>query len=171
MPLAIASRQFGLGNFRAETWFQEPIGRGSVRVSMRAVFLNQRDLLIMRGARPAAGFRWVGDGGSGLRQGGRRPYCGEFGLRVGRPRLRKYGTDFVVDRCQHSCGAAVRGRSGDGGRCGAGCWRHAKASVLSRAVRDGASSRVMLLQVDFTDIICRTTGRAARQPCPVRGPD
>jgi len=69
---------------------------------MRAVFLNQRDLLIMRGARPAVGLRWVGDGGSGVRQGGRRPYCGEFGLRVGRPRLREYGTDFVVDRCQHS---------------------------------------------------------------------
>jgi hypothetical protein len=87
---------------------------------MRAVFLNQRNLLIIRGARctlphgsarkprPAAG------GGlatvAGVRQGGRRPYCGEFGLRVGRPRLREYGTDFVVDRCQHSCGAAVRGR-------------------------------------------------------------
>jgi hypothetical protein len=130
----------------AETWFQEPIVRGLVRVSKRAVFLNQRDLLIMRGARPAAGLRWVGDGGAGVRQGGRRPYCGEFGLRVvGRPRLREYGTDFVVDRCQHSCGVAVRGRSGDGARCGAGCWRHSKASVLSRAVRDGASLRVMLL--------------------------
>jgi hypothetical protein len=42
---------------------------GLVRVSMRAVFLNQRDLLIVRGARPAVGLRWVGDGGSGVRQG------------------------------------------------------------------------------------------------------
>jgi hypothetical protein len=43
MPVAIGSRQFGLGNFRTGTWFQEPIGRGLVRVSMRAVFRNQRD--------------------------------------------------------------------------------------------------------------------------------
>jgi hypothetical protein len=72
MPVAISSRQFGLGNLRAETWFQEPIGRGLVRVSMRAVFLNQRNLLIMRGARctlphgsarkprPAAGLKAAG---------------------------------------------------------------------------------------------------------------
>jgi hypothetical protein len=82
---------------------------------MRAVFLNQRDLLIMRGARPAAALRWVGDGGSGVPQGGRRPHCGEFGLRVGRPRSREYGTDFVVDRCQHSCGAASAGGVATGG--------------------------------------------------------
>jgi hypothetical protein len=43
----------------------------------------QRDLLIMRGARPAAGLRWVGDRGSGVRQGGRRPYGSEFGLESG----------------------------------------------------------------------------------------
>jgi hypothetical protein len=36
-----------------------------------------------------------------------RPYCGEFGLRVGRLGLREYGTDFVVDRCQHAAIAQI----------------------------------------------------------------
>ncbi len=50
MPAAIVSRQFGLGDLRAEMWPREPIGRDLVRVAIRAVSLNHRDLLILRGS-------------------------------------------------------------------------------------------------------------------------
>jgi NADPH:quinone reductase-like Zn-dependent oxidoreductase len=49
MPQAIVTRQFGLGNLRVETWPEEAVGRGLVRVSVRAVSLNQIDLLVIRG--------------------------------------------------------------------------------------------------------------------------
>ena len=51
MPAAIVLRQFGLGNLRAERWPWplEPIGSELVRVAIRAVSINERDLLIMRG--------------------------------------------------------------------------------------------------------------------------
>ena len=84
MPAAIVLRQFGLGNLRAETWPLEPIGNGLVRVAIRAVSVNQRDLLIMRGIydpglelpliplSDAAGFvTEAGDDVSDLRQGDR----------------------------------------------------------------------------------------------------
>src|SRR4051812_6002901 len=49
MPDAIVLRQFGLGNLRGEAWAPEPLAPGSVRVAIRAVSLNRRDLLILRG--------------------------------------------------------------------------------------------------------------------------
>lgn len=49
MPAAIVLRQFGLGNLRAETQLPEPIGDGLARVAIRALSLNHRDLLVMRG--------------------------------------------------------------------------------------------------------------------------
>src|SRR5262245_55120881 len=49
MPRAMAIRRFGLANLRSERWDSEPLGEGLVRVAFRAVSLNHRDLLVMRG--------------------------------------------------------------------------------------------------------------------------
>src|SRR4051812_15841266 len=49
MPSAIVLTTFGLGNLRQETRPLEPLGDGLARVEIRAVSLNYRDLLVMRG--------------------------------------------------------------------------------------------------------------------------
>jgi NADPH:quinone reductase-like Zn-dependent oxidoreductase len=49
MPSAIVLNSFGLGNLRQETRPLEPLGDGLARVEIRAVSLNYRDLLVMRG--------------------------------------------------------------------------------------------------------------------------
>jgi NADPH:quinone reductase-like Zn-dependent oxidoreductase len=49
MPLAMAIHRFGLANLRSEQRASEPIGEGLVRVAIKAVSLNYRDVLVMRG--------------------------------------------------------------------------------------------------------------------------
>jgi NADPH:quinone reductase-like Zn-dependent oxidoreductase len=49
MPLAITLHRFGLGNLRPEHRPHEAVGEGMVRVSLKAVALNYRDVLVMRG--------------------------------------------------------------------------------------------------------------------------
>jgi NADPH:quinone reductase-like Zn-dependent oxidoreductase len=45
----MAIRRFGLANLRSERRDSEPLGEGLVRVAFRAVSLNHRDVLVMRG--------------------------------------------------------------------------------------------------------------------------
>ncbi len=66
---------------------------------MRAVFLNQRDLLIMRGARPAAGLGGLATAALVFAKAAGAQWVW---ARVRGPRLREYGTDFVVGRCQQA---------------------------------------------------------------------
>ncbi len=49
MPLATAIHRFGLANLRAEPRASEILGEGQVRVAIKAVSLNYRDVLVMRG--------------------------------------------------------------------------------------------------------------------------
>ena len=49
MPLAMAIHRFGLANLRSEPRTPEPLGEGQVRVAIRMVSLNHRDLLVLRG--------------------------------------------------------------------------------------------------------------------------
>ncbi len=49
MPLAVRLSRFGVGNLRPEQLPTEPLGAGMVRVAFRAVALNYRDLLAVRG--------------------------------------------------------------------------------------------------------------------------
>ena len=85
MAAAVVLRQFGLGNLRLEAFQRaEPVGPGQVRVAIRTVSLNYRDLLVIRGTycpglqlpliplSDAAGFvTEVGDGVDGLQPGDR----------------------------------------------------------------------------------------------------
>jgi len=50
MPLVMAIHRFGLANLRSEHRASEPIGEGLVRVAIKAVSLNYRDVLVMRGS-------------------------------------------------------------------------------------------------------------------------
>jgi NADPH:quinone reductase-like Zn-dependent oxidoreductase len=50
MPLAMAIHRFGLANLRSESRAAEPLGPGLVRVAVRAVSFNNRDVLVIRGA-------------------------------------------------------------------------------------------------------------------------
>jgi NADPH:quinone reductase-like Zn-dependent oxidoreductase len=49
MPLVAAIQRFGVANLRSEHRPSEPIGEGLVRVAIKAVSLNHRDVLVMRG--------------------------------------------------------------------------------------------------------------------------
>ena len=49
MPLAMAIHRFGLANLRSEYRAPEPLSSDLVRVAIRAVSLNYRDVLVMRG--------------------------------------------------------------------------------------------------------------------------
>src|SRR5438034_11592588 len=85
MAAAAVLRQFGLGNLRLEAFQRaEPVGPGQVRVAIRTVSLNYRDLLVIRGTycpglqlpliplSDAAGcVTEVGDGVDGLQPGDR----------------------------------------------------------------------------------------------------
>ncbi len=274
MPAVIVSRQFGIGNLRAETWPEEPIGFGLVRVSIRAVSLNHCDVRILRGTydlglhlpliplSDAAGVvTETGDGIADLRPGDRvvvhavpdwqdgplspemlqsklggpaqgllaeervlpaqavvripdtiafehaacLPVAGlaawralhaaaqigpgsrvllqgsgglatmalviakaagsgvavSSGSTAGSVRLREHGADFVVNRCQHGWGDAVREWSGDGvdAILDVGATQSLEESL--RAVRDGGIILAMgvvahrVRQVDFAEFIRR----------------
>jgi NADPH:quinone reductase-like Zn-dependent oxidoreductase len=49
MPLAMAIERFGLGNLRPDHWPGERLGPGLVRIAVKAVALNYRDVLVVRG--------------------------------------------------------------------------------------------------------------------------
>jgi NADPH:quinone reductase-like Zn-dependent oxidoreductase len=49
MPLVAAIRQFGVARLRTEDQGPEPIGDGLLRVGIKAVSLNHRDVLVTRG--------------------------------------------------------------------------------------------------------------------------
>jgi NADPH:quinone reductase-like Zn-dependent oxidoreductase len=49
MPLAVTLRRFGIGNLQSEHRPPEVIGNQMVRVAVKAVALNYRDILVMRG--------------------------------------------------------------------------------------------------------------------------
>ena len=49
MPLAVQLARFGIGNLRCEELACEPLGAGTVRVTLDSVSLNHRDLLVVRG--------------------------------------------------------------------------------------------------------------------------
>ena len=49
MPRAMTIHRFGLANLRSEHRDPEPLGEGLVRVGFKAVSLNHRDVLVMRG--------------------------------------------------------------------------------------------------------------------------
>jgi NADPH:quinone reductase-like Zn-dependent oxidoreductase len=49
MPLAMAIERFGLGNLRADHRPAERLGPGLVRIAVKAVSLNYRDILVVRG--------------------------------------------------------------------------------------------------------------------------
>ncbi len=49
MPLAMAIPRFGLANLRSEHRASEVLGEGQVRVAIKAVSLNHRDVLVARG--------------------------------------------------------------------------------------------------------------------------
>jgi NADPH:quinone reductase-like Zn-dependent oxidoreductase len=49
MPRVAAIQRFGVANLRGERREAEPIGEGLVRVAIKAVSLNHRDVLVMRG--------------------------------------------------------------------------------------------------------------------------
>src|SRR5215470_11281059 len=49
MPLVMTIHQFGLGSLRAEHRVPDPLGEGTVRMAIKAVALNYRDILVMRG--------------------------------------------------------------------------------------------------------------------------
>jgi NADPH:quinone reductase-like Zn-dependent oxidoreductase len=49
MPLAMVIHRFGLANLRSESRVSEPLGAGLVRVAIRTVSFNNRDLLVIRG--------------------------------------------------------------------------------------------------------------------------
>jgi NADPH:quinone reductase-like Zn-dependent oxidoreductase len=49
MPLVAALQRFGVAHLRGEHRASEPIGAGLVRVAIKAVSLNHRDILVMRG--------------------------------------------------------------------------------------------------------------------------
>ena len=49
MPLAMAIHRFGLANLRSESRAPEALAGDRVRVAIRAVSLNYRDILVMRG--------------------------------------------------------------------------------------------------------------------------
>jgi NADPH:quinone reductase-like Zn-dependent oxidoreductase len=57
MPQVMAIEKFGLASLRAEQRAPEAIGPGLVRVAIRAVSLNHRDVLIMRGTHGAEPLR------------------------------------------------------------------------------------------------------------------
>jgi len=49
MALAVRLSRFGVGNLRPEQLPAEPLGAGMVRIAFKAVALNHRDLLVIRG--------------------------------------------------------------------------------------------------------------------------
>ncbi len=49
MPRAMAIHRFGVAHLRAEHRASEPIGDGLVRVAIKAVSVNHRDVLVLRG--------------------------------------------------------------------------------------------------------------------------
>jgi NADPH:quinone reductase-like Zn-dependent oxidoreductase len=49
MPLAMAIDRFGLGNLRPDYRPPEVIGPGLIRIALKAVSLNYRDILVLRG--------------------------------------------------------------------------------------------------------------------------
>ena len=49
MPLVTAIQRFGVAHLRNELRAPEPIGEGLVRVAMKTVSLNHRDVLVLRG--------------------------------------------------------------------------------------------------------------------------
>jgi NADPH:quinone reductase-like Zn-dependent oxidoreductase len=49
MPLAMAIERFGLGNLRPDYRPAERLGPGLVRIALKAVSLNYRDVLVLRG--------------------------------------------------------------------------------------------------------------------------
>jgi NADPH:quinone reductase-like Zn-dependent oxidoreductase len=54
MPLAMAIERFGLGNLRPDYRAPEDIGPGLVRIAIKAVSLNYRDILVLRGTYDAS---------------------------------------------------------------------------------------------------------------------
>lgn len=49
MPPAVVMHRFGLASLRPEDRAPEPLGHGAVRVAIKAVSLNYRDVLVVRG--------------------------------------------------------------------------------------------------------------------------
>jgi len=137
---------------------------------MRAVFLNQRDLLITRGARCTLPHRVGPEAQVGWRRWlGCSPRRPAPVLRWVRAPSRTLGIAWIRHRFRRWSiqRAAVRGRSGDGGDAVLDIGGAQRLEVIA----SGSRRRIMLLKVGFTEIISRITGRAARQPCPVHGPD
>ena len=119
---------------------------------MRAVFLNQRDLLIMRGARctlshgSARKLRWVGDGGSGVRQGGRARIAVSSGSESG-------AWDCVNTAPISSLIDVNMPPSAGGVATGGDAVLDIGGAQRLEVIASGSRRRIMLLQVGFRDII------------------